>query len=109
MKSLGESSRGITPGFQKPFLPEGPSTSSNKGKTQTRNKEKTQTRLTYSARQYKFGLSLWKQVFQDVTLFDDTVTENIRMGRLGATDEEVRAAARAAHCEEFFIRRLPQG
>lgn len=101
MKSLGESSRGITPGFRKPFLPEGPSTSSNKGKTQTR--------LTYSARQYKFGLSLLKQVFQDVTLFDDTVTENIRMGRLGATDEKVRAAARAAHCEEFFIRRLPQG
>ncbi|OUO57841.1 ABC transporter, partial [Collinsella sp. An271] len=34
-------------------------------------------------------------VFQDVTLFDDTVMENIRMGRAGATDEEVRAAARA--------------
>ncbi|MBM6776369.1 ABC transporter ATP-binding protein [Collinsella tanakaei] len=47
-------------------------------------------------------------VFQDVTLFDDTVMENIRMGRLGATDEEVRAAARAAHCEEF-IERLPEG
>lgn len=47
-------------------------------------------------------------VFQDVTLFDDTVMENIRMGRTGATDEEVRAAARAAHCEEF-IERLPEG
>ncbi len=47
-------------------------------------------------------------VFQDVTLFDDTVMENIRMGRAGATDEEVRAAARAAHCEEF-IERLPEG
>ncbi len=47
-------------------------------------------------------------VFQDVTLFDDTVMENIRMGRSGATDEEVRAAARAAHCEEF-IERLPEG
>lgn len=47
-------------------------------------------------------------VFQDVTLFDDTVMENIRMGRAGATDEEVRAAARAAHCEEF-VGRLPEG
>ena len=47
-------------------------------------------------------------VFQDVTLFDDTVMENIRMGRAGATDEEVRAAARAAHCEEF-VERLPEG
>lgn len=47
-------------------------------------------------------------VFQDVTLFDDTVIENIRMGRAGATDEEVRAAARAAHCEEFVVR-MPEG
>ena len=47
-------------------------------------------------------------VFQDVTLFDDTVMENIRMGRAGATDEEVRAAARAAHCEEF-VERMPEG
>ena len=47
-------------------------------------------------------------VFQDVTLFDDTVMENIRVGRAGATDEEVRAAARAAHCEEF-VGRMPDG
>lgn len=47
-------------------------------------------------------------VFQDVTLFDDTVMENIRMGRAGATDEEVRTAARAAHCEEF-VERMPEG
>ena len=39
--------------------------------------------------------------------FDDTVMENIRLGRRGATDEEVRAAAEAANCGEF-IRRLPR-
>lgn len=47
-------------------------------------------------------------VFQDVLLFDDTVMENIRLGRNGATDEEVKQAARAAQCEEF-INRLPEG
>jgi ATP-binding cassette subfamily B protein len=47
-------------------------------------------------------------VFQDVMLFDDTVMENIRLGRRDATDEEVKAAARAAQCEEF-IKGLPQG
>ena len=47
-------------------------------------------------------------VFQDVTLFDDTVMENIRLGRRGATDEEVLAAARAANCDEF-VSRMPQG
>lgn len=47
-------------------------------------------------------------VFQDVTLFDDTVMENIRMGCPSATDKEVIAAARAAHCEEF-IDRMPRG
>ena len=47
-------------------------------------------------------------VFQDVTLFDDSVMENIRLGRAGATDEEVLAAARAAQCEEF-VSRLPSG
>lgn len=47
-------------------------------------------------------------VFQDVLLFDDTVMENIRLGRNGATDEEVMQAARAAQCEEF-INRLPEG
>ena len=47
-------------------------------------------------------------VFQDVVLFDDTVMENIRLGKRGATDEEVRAAAKAANCDEF-VHRLPQG
>lgn len=50
----------------------------------------------------------YSMVFQDVVLFDDTVMENIRLGRREAADEEVRAAARAANCEEF-VRRLPQG
>ncbi|ALP94300.1 ABC transporter ATP-binding protein [Intestinimonas butyriciproducens] len=53
-------------------------------------------------------LTDYSMVFQDVVLFDDTVMENIRLGRRGATDEEVRAAAEAANCDEF-IRRLPQG
>ncbi|PIE73531.1 MAG: ABC transporter ATP-binding protein/permease [Deltaproteobacteria bacterium] len=47
-------------------------------------------------------------VFQDVYLFDDTIAANIRMGRQDASDEEVAAAARAAHCDEF-INRLPEG
>ena len=47
-------------------------------------------------------------VFQDVLLFDDTVMGNIRLGRRGATDEEVLAAARAANCDEF-VSRLPEG
>ena len=47
-------------------------------------------------------------VFQDVVLFRDTILENIRLGRLGATDEEVYAAARAARCDEF-VRELPEG
>ena len=50
----------------------------------------------------------YSMVFQDVTLFDDTVMENIRLGRHGATDEEVRAAAKAANCDEF-VNKLPQG
>ncbi|ALP92484.1 ABC transporter ATP-binding protein [Intestinimonas butyriciproducens] len=53
-------------------------------------------------------LTDYSMVFQDVVLFDDTVMENIRLGRRGATDEEVRAAAEAANCDEF-VRRLPQG
>ena len=53
-------------------------------------------------------LTDYSMVFQDVVLFDDTVMENIRLGKRGATDEEVRAAAEAANCGEF-IRRLPQG
>lgn len=43
-------------------------------------------------------------VFQDVLLFDDTVMGNIRLGRRGATDEEVLAAAAAANCDEFVGR-----
>ena len=50
----------------------------------------------------------YSMVFQDVVLFDDTVMENIRLGKRGATDDEVRAAAKAANCDEF-VQRLPQG
>ena len=50
----------------------------------------------------------YSMVFQDVTLFDDTVMENIRLGRRGATDAEVRAAAKAANCDEF-VSKLPKG
>ena len=53
-------------------------------------------------------LTDYSMVFQDVVLFDDTVMENIRLGRRGATDDEVRAAAKAANCDEF-VERLPQG
>lgn len=53
-------------------------------------------------------LTDYSMVFQDVVLFDDTVMENIRLGRRGASDAEVMAAAKAANCEEF-VRRLPQG
>ena len=52
-------------------------------------------------------LSLYSIVFQDVTLFNNTVMENIRIGRKDATDEEVMAAARLANCEDF-IERMPQ-
>lgn len=47
-------------------------------------------------------------VFQDVTLFNNTVLENIRLGRKDATDEEVMEAAKAAMCGEF-VAKLPQG
>ena len=53
-------------------------------------------------------LTDYAMVFQDVVLFDDTVMENIRLGRHGATDEEVFRAARAANCEEF-VSKLPRG
>ena len=53
-------------------------------------------------------LSAYSIVFQDVTLFDNTVMENIRIGRRGATDEEVLAAAREAQCDEF-VQKLPDG
>lgn len=53
-------------------------------------------------------LGSYSIVFQDVTLFNNTVKENIRIGKKGATDEEVFAAAEAAQCTEF-IRKLPRG
>ena len=53
-------------------------------------------------------LTDYSMVFQDVVLFDDTVMENIRLGKHGATDEEVRAAAKAANCDEF-VEKLPHG
>lgn len=53
-------------------------------------------------------MGAFSMVFQDVTLFDDTVMENIRLGRRGATDEEVLAAAAAANCDEFVLR-MPEG
>ena len=46
-------------------------------------------------------LSLYSIVFQDVTLFDNTILENIRIGNKDATDEEVLAAARLANVDEF--------
>lgn len=46
-------------------------------------------------------MSLYSIVFQDVTLFNNTVMENIRIGRKDATDEEVIAAARMAHVDDF--------
>ena len=49
-------------------------------------------------------LSLYSIVFQDVTLFDNTIMENIRIGRKDATDEEVLAAAKLANCDEFALR-----
>ena len=53
-------------------------------------------------------LSDYSMVFQDVVLFDDSIKENIRLGKKGATDEEVYAAAKAANCEDF-VRKLPDG
>lgn len=52
-------------------------------------------------------LSLYSIVFQDVTLFNDTVMENIRIGKKDATDEEVMEAARLANCTDFVMR-LPK-
>lgn len=51
-------------------------------------------------------LSLYSIVFQDVTLFNNTVMENIRIGKKDATDAEVMEAARLANCTEF-IEKLP--
>ncbi len=52
-------------------------------------------------------LSLYSIVFQDVTLFNNTILENIRIGRKDATDEEVIAAAKLANCDEF-AEKLPE-
>jgi ATP-binding cassette subfamily B multidrug efflux pump len=59
--------------------------------------------MTRQALRHEFGM-----VLQDTWLFEGTVAENIAYGRLGATREEVEAAARAAHVD-FFIRTLPHG
>jgi ATP-binding cassette subfamily B protein len=53
-------------------------------------------------------MSYMSFVFQDVVLFNDTVMNNIRIGKQGATDEDVYAAAKMARCDEF-IREMPQG
>lgn len=53
-------------------------------------------------------LTAYSIVFQDVTLFNNTVMENIRIGRRDATDAEVIQAAKEAMCDEF-ISKLPQG
>ncbi|MBR2677206.1 MAG: ABC transporter ATP-binding protein [Solobacterium sp.] len=53
-------------------------------------------------------LSVFSIVFQDVTLFNNSILENIRVGRKDASDDEVLAAARMANCDEF-ARKLPQG
>lgn len=53
-------------------------------------------------------MSLYSIVFQDVTLFNNTIMENIRIGKKDASDEEVIAAARLAHCDEF-AEKLPDG
>ena len=52
-------------------------------------------------------LSLYSIVFQDVTLFNNSILENIRIGRKNAADDEVLAAAKLAHCDEF-AEKLPQ-
>ena len=52
-------------------------------------------------------LSVYSIVFQDVTLFNNSILENIRVGRKDATDEEVLAAAKLANCDEFALK-LPQ-
>lgn len=53
-------------------------------------------------------MSLYSIVFQDVTLFNNSIMENIRIGRQNATGEEVIAAAKLAHCDEF-AEKLPNG
>ena len=53
-------------------------------------------------------MSLYSIVFQDVTLFNNTILENIRLGKKDATDAEVLAAAKLANCDEF-VSKLPEG
>lgn len=53
-------------------------------------------------------MSYMSFVFQDVTLFNDTVMNNIRLGSPNATDEQVITAAKAAYCDEF-VREMPDG
>ena len=53
-------------------------------------------------------MSYMSFVFQDVSLFNDTVINNIRIGNPNASDEQVIAAAKAAYCDEF-IREMPDG
>ena len=53
-------------------------------------------------------MSVYSIVFQDVTLFNNTVRENIRIGKKDASDEEIYAAARFANCDEFVLK-LPNG
>lgn len=53
-------------------------------------------------------MSLYAIVFQDVTLFNNTVMENIRIGKMNATEEEVMTAAKLAHCDEF-VEKLSDG
>lgn len=53
-------------------------------------------------------LTVYSIVFQDVTLFNNSILENIRVGKKDATDDEVLAAARLANCDEFALK-LPEG
>ncbi|MDO5725763.1 MAG: ABC transporter ATP-binding protein [Tissierellia bacterium] len=53
-------------------------------------------------------LKSYSIVFQEVALFNSTVMENIRLGKKGATDEEVLQAAKIANCDEF-VKKLPNG
>ncbi|MBR3503454.1 MAG: ABC transporter ATP-binding protein [Clostridia bacterium] len=53
-------------------------------------------------------LGVYSIVFQDVTLFNNSILENIRVGKKDASDEEVMVAARLANCDEFALK-LPQG
>ena len=52
-------------------------------------------------------LSLYSIDLQDVTIYKHTIMENIRIGRQGATEEEVKEPARLAHCDEF-VERMPE-